>query len=91
MTALPYYDKAAGEWVAFRDEPARRYNPETRQYETVPGTRRAYLYNAASGTTAYDGKTTDRFHTKADAMAAARKRWPDRVKGCRIGAERITG
>lgn len=91
MTARRHWEDGAGSWVAYRDEPKRRRNPETKQYEEVPGeTRRCYLYDATTGTGSLGGaEKCDRFDTKAEALEAARARWPRRVKGCRIGAERI--
>ena len=85
------WQPGAGPWVAYRDEPARRYNPDLRAYETLPGQkRRVYLYDTSSGTGTTSVIGADRFATKADALTAARKRWPPHVRGCRIGAERIT-
>lgn len=87
---LKPWQPGAGPWVAYRDEPLRRYNADLRAYETVPGkTRRVYLYDVAHGTGSTSIGNCDRFATKADALAAARHRWPPYVKGCRIGAERV--
>jgi hypothetical protein len=87
------WEPGAGEWVAYRDEPARRYNPVTRKFEPAPGTQRSYLYDLDRRVTATAGTATatsaDRFSTKADAMEAARQHWGTYVKGCRLGAERI--
>lgn len=91
MNALPYYDPKAGPWVAYRDAPRSRTNPDTKLYELVPGeTTRCYLYSVASGTGMQgDPEKCDRFKTKAAALAAARKRWPQKMRGYRIGAERV--
>lgn len=93
MTARPYYDADAGEWVAYRDEPKRRRTAGGRgkDYVTVPGeTTRCYLYDADRGTGMVGSpEQCVRFDTKAEALAAARARWPRRVQGCRIGAERV--
>lgn len=80
MTARWHWQDGAGEWVAFRDEPRRSWMP--------PGPNlRMYLWDKATLTTSPSDCV--RFDTKAEAMAAARARWPRRVQGCRIGAERI--
>lgn len=91
MTVRKYYEAGAGPWVAYRDEPKRRRDPETKQYVPVPGeTTRCYLYDVRTGVGALGmpGKC-DRFDTKAEALAAARQRWPYKIKGHRIGAERV--
>lgn len=92
VSARKHYDPAAGEWVAYRDEPKRRRNPGAGGYETVPGeTTRCYLYDDVTGTGMVGSPVQCvRFDTKAEALAAARKRWPTKVLGCRIGAERVT-
>lgn len=91
MTARAAYDADAGQWVAYRDEPKRRRNPEGRGYVTVPGeTTRCYLYDHKTGVGMVGSpEKCVRFDTKAEALAAARARWSQRVHGCRTGAERI--
>lgn len=91
MTARNPWEWEAGPWVAYRDEPKRRRNPETKEYETVPGVTRCYLYDHRTGVGMVGSPDKCvRFDTRAEAMAAARDRWPGRVRGCRIGAERVT-
>ena len=91
MPVHPYFHDEAGEWVAYRDEPVIVLNSETGEHEAVPGeTRRVYLAEAYTGVTV-DGspERCDRFDTKPEATEAAKKRWPLRTKGCRIGAEKV--
>ena len=90
MTARRPWEDGAGPWVAYRDEPRRVRNPETKRYDVPGETRRCYLYDHERGTGMLgDPAKCVRFDTKAEALEAARERWPMRVKGCRIGAERI--
>jgi hypothetical protein len=91
MSARDWFHPDAGTWVAFRDEPKRRRDPESRGYVTVPGeVTRCYLYDARTGIGMVGSpEKCARFDTKAEALAAARARWPRRVQGCRIGAERV--
>lgn len=84
MTARNYWDQDAGPWVAYRDEPARPTSART-------GMIRCYLHDERTGVGMVGGAHDNRrFDTKAEALAAARKRWPRRAKGCRIGAENVT-
>lgn len=88
MSERRSFDPDAGPWVAYRDEPARRWNTDTRRYQPVPGqTTRWYAHSTLS--TAANPEGGLRYDTKAEALAAARKRWPRRVLGCRIGAEKV--
>jgi len=97
MPAKDYYDPDAGPWVAYRDEPAIRWNQKTKQYEPWPGTatpdgsRRVYLYSHRSGVTATSWTQCVRFDTKAEALAAANDKWGflPRHPGFRRGAERV--
>lgn len=93
MTARNHWDPEAGEWVAYRDEPKRVLNRETRKYENAAdgSTSRCYLYDDRSGVGMVGSPDLCvRFDTKTEAYAAAKDRWPQRVRGCRIGAERVT-
>lgn len=91
MVALKPWETGAGPWVAYRDEPWRQFNSETKRYEPTPDRiQRIYLWQATglmAGSTSKDDCV--RFNTKAEALAAARTKWPYKVKGCRIGAERV--
>lgn len=82
-------DPKAGRWVAYRDEPLRIYDKETRRYgPPVEGEFiRYYLHTAAiQGMKATEAT---RFDTRAKALRAARDRWPAKQRGHRIGAERV--
>jgi len=91
VSARAWFHPEAGTWVAFRDEPKRRRDPQARTYVPVPGeVTRCYLYDLQTGTGMVGSpEKCVRFDTKAEALAAARTRWPHRVRGCRIGAERV--
>lgn len=91
MTARVWFHPEAGSWVAFRDEPKRRRDPKSRSYVLVPGeVTRCYLYDVRTGTGLIGSPVKCvRFDTRHEALTAARARWPQRVRGCRIGAEQV--
>lgn len=88
MSARREYEEGAGPWVAYRDEKRRRWNNVTRDYDGEIYTMRTYIHSELAGSTSTRGGM--RYDTRAEALKAARKRWPGRVKGCRIGAERVS-
>jgi hypothetical protein len=78
MTARQSWEPGAGQWVAYRDEPGR--------------TRAVVRHYALSLTSSQSEPLTPqalRFDTKREALEFARAKWPSRVPGYRVGAERI--
>lgn len=82
MTAKHSWEPDAGPWVAYRDEPNR----------DGTSTRRWYLANdsAVHSSLTYKQQDAVRFDSKAEALAAGRRAWPNRVTGCTKGAETVT-
>ena len=91
MPAKSYYDPDAGPWVAYREEPAIRWDQAKKTYVGNPDeSRRIYLYNSETRVTATSADQCVRFNTKAEAIAAGVRQWGTaRYVGFRRGAERV--
>jgi hypothetical protein len=73
------HEEGAGEWVAYRDEPNRRFR-DLRQLGFV-------WSSTASTTSATDNS---RYDTKREAENAARRHWPYQVRNTRRGGMRVS-